>query len=280
MRNRTDSNARGREAGLHTSRRTGVQRLDFALVWLLTLPLLAAGGWAAPANAETGLSPAIVKADSLYQNRSEIDNVRQAIAILRREVAQHPDSYAAWWRIAQADCYLARHVPGNQQESILEDGVAAGRKAEALKPDRPEGHFWVGANEGLLAEDRGLWGGLTLIDPIRDEMRKVMKLDPNYMEDGAERILGRLYYEAPFFKGGNKRLSVSLLENCLKLYPGDSLTMIYLAASYRATGRRQAAREMLERVLRLTSDPANGPELANYKAEARKNLRKYFHADS
>ncbi|MGH9397019.1 MAG: tetratricopeptide repeat protein [Terriglobia bacterium] len=258
----------------------GARILGRVLAWLLALCLLSVGGTSAASSVETGLSSAIARADSLYRDRENPDNVRKAIAILRGELEQHPQSYDAWWRIAEYDCYLAQHVPDKQQDSILKDGVAAGKKAEALDPGRPEGHFWAGANMGLLAENRGIWGGLHLIDPVRDEMQKVIKLDPDYMEYGAERILGRLYYEAPFFKGGNKQLSVRLLEDCLKRYPGDSLTMIYLADSYRATGRREDARKMLERVLSLNSDPANGPALADYKAQARQDLEKYFHVAS
>lgn len=247
-----------------------------ALVLALCV-LSASGSMASPSSQETGQASAIARADLLYEARGNIDNVRRAISILRAEADKNPRNFKAWWRIAKFDCYLARHVPDKSQQSILEDGIAAGKKAENLEPGRPEGHFWVGANQGLLAEARGLWGGLRLITPIENEMHEVMKLDPGYMDYGAERVLGRLYFEAPFFKGGNKQLSVRLLEDCLRRYPDDSLTMMYLADSYRSTGRPGEARKMLEKILSLHSDPLNGPELAEYKEQARRQLQKYYH---
>ncbi|MGH9352821.1 MAG: tetratricopeptide repeat protein [Terriglobia bacterium] len=245
-----------------------------------TAALLAASVGAGAAVALGGsLSGAIERADGYYQKRSDLENVRKALSIVETETARNPQNYAAWWRIAEYDCYLARHLPDDQEVLVLEDGVKAGKKAESLEPSRPEGHFWTGTNQGLLAEERGLWGGLHLIGPVKDEMQTVLKLDPDYQQDGAERVLGRLYYEAPFFKGGDKNLSVRLLEHCLERYPGNSLTMLYLADSYRSTGRRGDARKLLDEIIDLKPTPADAPELADNQAEARLELKKYFHQD-
>jgi tetratricopeptide (TPR) repeat protein len=228
--------------------------------------------------AEAALQGAISRAESYYKGRRDLENVQKALAILRSHISSHPQDYEAWWRISEYDCYLARHVPDEQQKAILEDGIVAGQKAEAIDPHRPEGHFWTGANEGLLAEDVGLLKGLRMVDSIRQELETVMKIDPNYQQYGAERLLGRFYYRAPFFKGGDKQRSVQLLEDCLKRYPDNSLTMLYLADSYRAVGRREDARRMLERILHMDSEPGYGPELADNQAAAREELQRYFHA--
>lgn len=254
-----------------------ISRVLLAAVAIMLAGICAEMG--AKAAAGASVSGAIERADAYYQHRGDLENVRKALAIVQAEAAKNPQSYAAWWRIAEYDCYLARHLPDNQQIPVLEEGVKAGKKAEALEPSRPEGHFWTGTDQGLLGEDRGLWGGLHLIDPVRDEMQTVLKLDPNYQEDGAERVLGRLYYEAPFFKGGDKNLSVRVLQHCLERFPGNSLTMLYLADSYRSTGRREQARKLLEKMLTLRPTLADAPELADNQADARRELKKYFHQD-
>ncbi|MGH9404594.1 MAG: tetratricopeptide repeat protein [Terriglobia bacterium] len=221
----------------------------------------------------------IERAERDYAARADVNNVRHAIALLREVVTRNPKSYEALWRIAKYDCYLARQLPDKQQNAVLENGVKAGKEAERLDARRPEAHFWTGANEGLLAENGGLFAGLRLIDPIRKEMETVKRLDSDYEQDGAERILGRLYYEAPFFRGGNKQLSVRILEKCLRRFPKNSLTMLYLADSYRATGHRDHARKMLRRILDLGPSPQYAPELAQNQDQARRELRKYFHTD-
>jgi tetratricopeptide (TPR) repeat protein len=221
-------------------------------------------------------SSPVYRADDYYQGRRNLDNVRKGISILQAAVSQNPNDYQAWWRIAEYDCFLARHSGGKQEKVALREGIKAGHRAEGLQPGRPEGHFWTGANEGVLAEDSSLWTGLRLISPVRNEMQIVMKIDPNYQQDGAERILGRLYYEAPFFKGGDKQLSIRLLQDCLKRYPDNSLTLLYLADSYLAVGRRQDARKMLDRMLALCPDPIYEPELLDNQAAARERLKRYF----
>ncbi len=222
------------------------------------------------------LSSPIYRADNYYQGRRKLENVRKGLSILKGEVAHHPNDYEAWWRISEYDCYLARHLADRQAKPIFEEGIAAGRKAENLNPKRPEGYFWTGANEGLLAEASNLISGLRMVASVRNEMQKVMKLAPEYQQYGAERILGRLYFRLPFFAGGNKLLSIHLLENCLKRYPDNSLTLLYLADSYRAVGRREDARKLLERMLKLCPDPIYGPEQADNQAAAREELQKYF----
>ena len=248
-------------------------------IWAVFCPSARA---AAPKPAASSPAPAlasvITRADTYYQSRENLNNLRKAIAILQQHVASDSRDYEAWWRISEYDCVLARHLPHSEKNPVIEEGVTAGQKAENLQPGRPEGHFWTGVNEGLLAEVRGLFGGLELIDSIRNEMETVLKLDPDYLQDGAERVLGRLYYRIPFFKGGDNQRTVQLLEHCLTHYPGNSLTMLYLADSYRAVGRLEDARRMLEEILHLSSAPGDGPELAENQAAARQKLEKYFHA--
>lgn len=236
---------------------------------------LPACGWCALQHATVFSSPEY-HADDYYQGRRNLENVRTAISIVESAVSRKPNDYEAWWRIAEYDCFLARHSPKKKQKPILQAGIAAGKRAESLQPDRPEGHFWTGVNEGLLGEQSNVITGLRLINPVRTEMQTVMRLDPNYEQYGAERILGRLYYEAPFFRGGDKQLSVRLLEDCLRRYPNNSLTLLYLADSYLGVGRRKDAQAMLKRLLALCPDPNAEPELLTNQAAAREKLKRYF----
>ncbi len=228
---------------------------------------IAAGGAAAPP-----LSDLVRRADDYYLGRARLENVRQGIALLRDAVRRNAQDYEAWWRIAKFNCYLARHASGAERSRDLEEGIEAGKNAVALQPSRIEGHFWLGADEGLSAEGGGLLTGLRLVDAIRKEMEKVERLDPGYEQAGGLRTLARIDYRAPFFKGGDKRRSVERLEECLRRFPENSLTLLYLADSYQAVGRREDARRMLERVLQLCPDPLYGPELVENQAEARARL--------
>ena len=260
------------EQSLKSAPHSAWKRARLAIYGLLFLASFPEAPFAVPP-----LSEPVIKADDYYLGRQNAKNVDKALALLREEVKKSPRNYEAWWRISEYVCYLARRASGSEEVRLLEEAIEAGKKAVALQPNRPEGHFWFGANNGLLAEAKGPLKGLFLVDTVRHEMETVARLDPDYEQAGGLRTLARVYYRAPFFKGGDKRRSIELLEQCLKRYPKNSLAMLYLAESYWAVGRRADARALLEEILKLCPDPLYGPEQLENQDEARVLLTKYFH---
>ncbi len=226
------------------------------------------------AQSNASLSERVRQADDYYLGRLHLENVRKALDLVREALTQDPKDYEAWWRISKFTCYMARRTKSSEKMKFLQEGIEAGKRAVALEPLRPEGHFWLGANEGLMAEARGFLRGVLMLDSIRKEMETVTRLDPDYEEAGGLRTLARVDYRAPFFKGGDKRRSLELLKECLRRYPQNSLAMLYLADSYLALGRRDEAREQLEKILKLCPDPEYGPEQLEYQEEARARLAK------
>ncbi len=222
----------------------------------------------------------LATADNLYQQRGDMVKAEQCSRVLRDVLSQDPNNYDAWWRMARLDNFIGRQQDDKNDDKqairTFEAGVDAGRRAVSLQKDRVEGHFWLGANYGLLAEEEGWIKGLRLLDTIRAEMETVVKLDPNYEQAAGQRTLARLYYRAPFFKGGDKQRSIQLLEDCLRRFPTDSFSLLYLGDDYLAVGRRDEARQLYEKVLSLPADPAHGPELAENQNEARSRLEHEF----
>lgn len=248
--------------------------LIFSLVGLLAgAPLLRASGattthYSIPAQAR--------EADDFFLGRQNLSNVRRGIDLLRDAIGRDASDYESWWRLARFYNFWARRASDSEKIKLLRQAVECGKRAVALQPNRVEGHFWLGASYGLLAEETNLIEGLRLIDPIRHEMETVVRLDQDYAEGSALQILGRVDYSAPFFKGGDKQRSIELLEECLKKYPDNPQTLLYLSDSYLAVGRRAEARALLEKILALCPDPQYGPEVDDYQAEARHALARNF----
>lgn len=253
-------------------------RLPWRLVALASVII----AWLAPVPAAAAslttraLSDRVRHADDYYLGRQNPENAWHALQLLRDAVAENPHDYEAWWRLSKVACYLARHTLKPERTRLLEEAVAAGKRAVALAPQRVEGHFWLGANYGLTAEERNFVKALMLVDSIRREMEMVVRLDPDYEQAAGLRILARLDYRAPFFKGGDKRRSMDRLEKCLARYPENSVTRLYLADTYLSMGLRDEARQQLESILALCPDPLYGPELAESQAEAREKLTRNF----
>lgn len=222
----------------------------------------------------------LAKADTLYQQRGDLAKAKQGAQVLLDVISEDPNNFDAWWRLARLNNFIGRQDDvGNDDKSAIrsfEAGVDAGRHAVSLQPNRVEGHFWLGANYGLLAEEEGWIKGLRLIDTVRGEMQAVIRLDPNYEQAAGQRTMARLYYRAPFFKGGDKQRSIQLLQDCLRRFPTDSFSLLYLGDDYLAVGRRDDARRLFEKVLSLSPDPIHEPELAENQKEARQRLQHQF----
>jgi len=255
--------------------------------WLSAFALLAvllaagAGSVRAASGTRTGVfASRVIMADDFYLGRGNLINVDRGLQLLRQQVAENSNDYEAWWRISRSENFLGRVHDANDDDkaalAAFEAGADAGRRAAKLRPDRAEGHFWLGVNLGLIGEEEGLLRGLHLVDPVRQEMETVMRIDPDFEQRGAQRTLARVYYRAPFFKGGDKERSIELLQDCLKRYPDNSFALLYLADDYLAVGRKAEAQRLLQQILDLCPDPVYGPELANNQAEAHDRLRHEF----
>ena len=131
--------------------------------------------------------------DELYRQRENMAIARQAADIWAARAAGGQDFEAAW-KLAKACYWIGTHDEEARRRPALERGVAAGEQAVKLKPDAPEGHFWMAANMGALAESFGLGQGLKYRGRIRDELQRVLAMDPAWQQGSADRALGWWYH--------------------------------------------------------------------------------------
>src|SRR6185369_9332837 len=147
--------------------------------WLLIMALLASAcshrsqlKAAAPnaINSSSASDPAsdIAQADQFYRQRDDLQRLEEGIVLLRQAATADPNSYAANWRLAKFSYYLARHTDGEYRDRAFRAGIHAGKVAVQLQADKPDGHFWLGANYGGALES-GSFGLASLVD-VRKEM--------------------------------------------------------------------------------------------------------------
>jgi tetratricopeptide (TPR) repeat protein len=224
-----------------------------------------------------GMSAAICAGqdpDRLYADRGNLASARRAAELWAAELAGDPAAFDAAWKLARADYWLGAHAPESERRGFLERGIEAGRKAVALQPNRPEGHFWIAATMGALAESYGIRAGIKYRKPVKEELETVLRLDPAFMAGSADRALGRWYFEVPGLFGGSNTKAEAHLRASLKYDDQSTVSHFFLAELLRDDGRKDEARAELQKVLGAAVDPEWAPEDNDYKARARALLRK------
>jgi hypothetical protein len=211
--------------------------------------------------------------DALYAQRAELASARQAAEIWRTRLAQHATDFEAAWKLARAQYWLGGHAAEGERRAALEQGIAAARAAIAVNPQKPEGHFWLAANMGALAESFGLRQGIKYRGDIKSELLTVLRLDPAFQQGSADRALGRWYYKVPGLFGGSNSKSEEHLRKSLTYNPASSASLFFLAETLVDEKRNDEARAVLNTLITEPVDPDWAPEDREFKARGERLLR-------
>ena len=214
---------------------------------------------------------AAADAEALYRDRENLASARQAVDLWAAEAASGTNFDAAW-KLARATYWIGTHGPERERRAALERGVKAGEQAAALQPGRPEGHFWLAANMGALAESFGLSQGIKYRGRIKDELTKVRAMDPAWQQGSADRALGVWYFKVPGLFGGSRKKAEEHLRQALTYNPRSTASLYFLAEVLLADRRRDEARTVLQQVLGATVDPDWAPEDRDFKRKAQEKL--------
>jgi len=211
-------------------------------------------------------------AETLYADRTDIANAKRAADMWAAALAANPRDFESAWKLARADYWLGGHAPESERRTFLEQGIDAGRKAVAAQPNRPEGHFWIAANMGTLAESFGMRQGLKYRKPVREALETVLRLDPAFQQGSADRALGRWYFKVPGLFGGSDKQAEAHLRTSLRYNPNSTASHFFLAEVLLDAGRKNEARAELQKVLDSPLDPDWMPEDREFKQKAERLL--------
>ena len=236
-------------------------------MWALVLSALLV---AVPSFAQTdGKDP-----DKLYADREQLSSARQAADIWEGRLTANQKDFESAWKLARAAYWLGGHVPADEQRQQFERGIKAATSAAELDPKRPEGHFWLAADMGAMAEGFGLRNGIRYRSPIRQELETVLKLDPSYQQGSADRALGRWYFRVPRLFGGSKDKAIEHLKQSLTHAPQSTATHFFLAETYLDMDKKDDARREAQIVLDAPLHPDWTPEDREFKQKAKELLQR------
>ena len=210
--------------------------------------------------------------DVLYAQRENLSSARAAERIWADRLARDPRDFQSAWKLSRARYWLGGHAPEAERKAALEAGMTAARAAIAVAPDKPEGHFWLAANMGALAESFGLRQGLKYRGDIRRELETVLQIDPAFQQGSADRALGRWYNKVPGLFGGSDKKSEEHLRKALTYDPQSTATLYFLAETLLDEGKKDEARATLKAVLAAPINQEWGPEDRDFKRKAQQLL--------
>lgn len=217
--------------------------------------------------------PAGADPAALYANRETLADAERAASLWEQALAADAADFEAAWKLARACYWLGGHRPSEDaRKAAFTRGMAAAESAIAARSNRPDGYFWLAANMGGLAELGGVRSGLRYRRPVRDNLEKVLAMDPAFQKGSADRALGRWYYKVPGLFGGSKTRSVQHLRASLSHHPESIASRYFLAETYESMNRDAEAIALLKEIEALPVDPEWAPEDRQFKRQARELL--------
>lgn len=211
----------------------------------------------------------------LYRDRDTLASAQQATDIWAARLAANPKDFDSAHKLAQARYWLGTNgLPETGRKAALEQGIAAARTAMALNAGRPEGHFWLAANMGALAESFGMRQGIKYRGPIKDALLTTLKLNPAFLDGSADRALGRWYFKVPGLFGGSNRQSEMHLRKSLTYNANSVISHLFLAETLEDLGRKEDARKACQAAIDAPLDPTWAPEDRRFKDQARRLLQR------
>ncbi|HVN75882.1 MAG TPA: TRAP transporter TatT component family protein [Thermoanaerobaculaceae bacterium] len=240
----------------------------------VAISILFAGAVAAQGAPAAGLA----NARAAYEQRGDPERARAAVELFKEAAKADATSVEARWEGARAAYYYGTYAradaPDSEKMAIFDGGIELAKQAVALAPKDVEAHFWLGVLYGVYGEAKGVFKSLSLVPSIKQEMKTCLEIDPSVEGWGPDRVLGRMYYKLPFFKGGDNKKSIEHLEKSLAGAPTDALTKLYLAETYKSEGMKGKAIDQLKGIVTMTPDPRWAPEHPSIRAKAEKLLAK------
>jgi tetratricopeptide (TPR) repeat protein len=231
---------------------------------------------AKPKFSDEEIRAALTKADELFAQREDVSKLRETVETLSKIRDADNRNFEVEWKFSRANYFLSKQTDSEEEaEKLLKEGVAAGIIASRIEPEKPDGHFWYGANLGEQAKRSPVTVGIKSIDDIRETMNKVISIDPKYQGASAYDALAQIELQAGLF-GGKPEKAVEYLEKALEIGADNTYVRLHLAEAYLATGKKPEAKKQLDYLLQMKPTPGYEVEYKETTAEAKKILERRF----
>ena len=202
-------------------------------------------------------------------------SAQKATEIWESRLKANPRDFESAYKLSRARYWLGTNgLPEPERRAALEAGIAAARIAAAINANRPEGHFFLAANMGALAESFGVRQGIKYRGQIKDALLMTLKLDPGFLHGSADRALGRWYFKVPGLFGGSNKQSEAHLRKALTYNPSSVISHLFLADTLADMGRKDEARKEYQAAIDAPPHPDWIPEDKRFRQQAKLSLQR------
>ena len=200
------------------------------------------------------LEETIRRADELYDARSDIENVLASVRLLQAPVCD--GEYEALWRLGRSLFFLGQEAQDRKEARRHHArAILFCQRGVRLRPERVEGHFWLGVNLALLASVENPVKALRHAINAKLSLKRAVQLDAAYHGAGPLRVLARLQHKLPRLLGGGRNRARANFERAIQLAPTNTVTRLYFAEMLMETGDKGRARLELDALLNAPPDP-------------------------
>jgi len=208
----------------------------------------------------------MAQADELYKHREDVASAKRAIELYDQ---LSPNNFEAAWKLARACYWIATQGPDKDRGAARDRGVKAGELAVKLDASKPDGHFWLAANLGEVADHAFKLFAGKYPGRIKKELDRVFEISPTWQEGSADRALGEWYFKVPGMMGGDNKQAEEHLRASLK-YNEKSISSLYFLAEVLAedSKRKDEAKALVQQVLAAPIDTDFAPEDRDFQKKA------------
>lgn len=225
-----------------------------------------------------------MKHETIFKKARKLINERElneehldtAFDLLEEVTEEDPTCDWAYGLLSEIYYWTGEFADAEDKLFNFEHGVNYGEKGIAANEDSLEANFWLAVNYGSLGNEKGIMKSLSLIQPIKNCVEKVLEIDESYFYGGPWRVLGRLYHKAPGFPFsiGDSKKALECLEKALQFGPKFYLNHLFIAELYQSLRNKDKAREHLEWILNAPLNKNHEREDEGYKRDAEELMGK------
>jgi len=165
---------------------------------------------------------------------------------IQKSLQKNSSSWELYWQLARAQFYIGNRAKSEkEQRNFFSLCKQNAERSLEFNPDSAGGNYFKAICIGKIGELSGIWSSLSMISGFREQMERVVQLEPGLEFGGPHRALGKLFHDLPFFLGGDLKRSIEHLRLAVQLGPEYSDNYYYLSESLFDAEEYESAKSIL-----------------------------------